>query len=368
MIDTSLSSWNFYLLFAVFQGFLVSGFIFLKRPPNKPNTYFGIIILFFTLALLHLVLEQSIQAFNSKFPIPMEFTMSYGPLAYLHIKHIKDPSRKFSTKDLLHFLPSLVFDVLFFTFAFLWIRANLDWAYSNIPLIQGIALIVAFIGMIILAIYTYMIYKELADTRPLLKEFNEVKKWLYTLIISWSSIILFFALTVPISLLFIEAFDDNSHLIYRPLQTMTALFIFILGYLYLTRYSNVLRNYRDRIAKFKISEDELDSKKKEIINALERDKLYEDPSITLARLAGHLGWPINSVSTLINDTLHTNFNDLINQYRVAAFKQIAIKPESSKYSILGLGKEVGFSSKASFYRIFKKETGMTPSEFIQSEA
>ncbi|WP_099544758.1 helix-turn-helix domain-containing protein [Maribacter sp. 4G9] len=47
--------------------------------------------------------------------------------------------------------------------------------------------------------------------------------------------------------------------------------------------------------------------------------------------------------------------------------KLADEPESQKYLIVGLGQEVDFRSKASFYRAFKKETGMTPSQFIKSQ-
>ncbi|MEO1054382.1 MAG: helix-turn-helix transcriptional regulator [Bacteroidota bacterium] len=368
MLDTSLSSSNFYFLIAVAQGIVLSLLIIFNRPRRKPNTYLGVLIFLFSLALLHLILEESIHAFNSKFPVPMEFSWAYGPLAYLHILHIKDPLRKFKRKDLLHFLPCLIFDVLLFTISFVYIGNNMDWAQQNIPLIQSIALSIISLSIVQLAIYSYFIYKESVDTKPVLKEFGQVRRWLSSLILSWCIVIAFFIIAIPIGLMFIEELDENSEWLYKPLGAIETLMIYILGYLYLMKYSKVIGDYMDKVSKFKFSANELDDKKNEILEALRQQELYKDPKITVAKLAGHLGWPINSVSKLINETLQTNFNDLINQFRVSAFKQLAVTPDSKKYSILGLGQEVGFSSKASFYRVFKKETGMTPSEFMKSQA
>ncbi|MCE7991167.1 MAG: helix-turn-helix transcriptional regulator [Roseivirga sp.] len=338
------------------------------RTRNIPNSYIAILILLFSISLLHLVLESSIHAFNSKFPFPMEFGFSYGPLAYLHILHIKNPMRRFMKKDLLHFIPTLVLEIILFITLALYARANMDWVYANIPLIQTISLSMYGLAIIQFSIYTYLIHRESKDTQSVLKDFVRVRKWLAALVTSWIIVIGFLTIAVPIALLFVAQLDDNSAWLYIPLGVIMSLWIFVIGYLYLIKYAEIITNYMDKVKRFKFSKDEFNNKKDQLINALTQDELYKDPKLTVAKLAGNLGWPINSVSTMINESLQTNFNDLINQHRIAAFKQLLLEPESNKYSIVGLGQEAGFSSKASFYRAFKKETGMTPSDFIKSQS
>ena len=367
MLDTSLDSTNFYFLLAVFQGLVLSVLIFFQRPLSKPNTYLALLLFLFSLALLHNLLESSIHAFNVKFPVPMDFALAYGPLAYLHILHIKDPLRKRRLTDLLHFIPTIAIDVFVFTGSFLYLAENMEWAYANIPLIQSIAVYFSLLDVIQLSIYTFLIYRQAQDTKLVLKDFAMVKAWLSWLVLSWCLVIGFMVIAIPLSLIFIAQLDDNSEWIYIPMATLKAIWIFLLGYLFLLRYSKVVHSYMNRIGKFSFNGNELNQKKETLLKAFENDGLYADPNITVAKLAGHLGWPINSVSKLINDALHTNFNDLINGYRVRAFKTKILEPGSERYSILGIGQEVGFSSKASFYRVFKKETGMTPSEYVKSQ-
>ena len=98
MIDTSLDTSNFYFLIAVIQGFVLSLLIFFRQPPRVLHRLLGILIFLFSLSLLHLILEESIHAFNGRFPIPMDFGMAYGPLAYFHVLLIKNPKRKFLKK------------------------------------------------------------------------------------------------------------------------------------------------------------------------------------------------------------------------------------------------------------------------------
>ena len=366
MLDTSLNSSNFYFLLAVFQGVILTFIIIFRSPIRRSNVFFGLLLLLFSLSLLHLILEESISGFNTKFPIPMEFSLSYGPLAYLHILYIKDPKRVFLKKDLLHFLPSLLLDGVFFTTTFLYIKTHLDWAYENIPLIQSIALVISFLGAIQLSIYTYFIYRESIEAKRMLKQFQKIKKWLNYLITLWSVLIGFLVLAVLIGLIYIDDLDDNSALIYKPLGVIISLSIYLLGYQYALKYAKLVENYSERISKFSFSEEELERRKDQLLHVLKEQKIYNDSNLTIAKLANHLNWPINSLSNVVNESLYTNFNDLINHYRIEAFKELAFEQESQKYSIVGLAQEVGFRSKASFYRAFKKETGLTPSQFIQS--
>jgi AraC-like DNA-binding protein len=172
---------------------------------------------------------------------------------------------------------------------------------------------------------------------------------------------------LPVALFNLDKLDESSYLIYKPFGMLIGLYIYVLGYLYLLKYSKSVETYTGRISKFKFPHPDLMEKKDQIIKALKEGKLYQDPTLTVAKMAEYLGWPINSLSSVINETFDTNFNDLINQYRVQAFKEKALHPDSHKYSILGLGQEVGFQSKASFYRAFKKETGMIPTDFLKSQ-
>lgn len=368
MLDTSLDSPNFYFLQAVFQGLILTILLLGSKSNIKPNTYFAILLFLFSTSLLHLILESSIHAFNARFPIPMDLSFAYGPLAYLHIIHIKNPLRKFKPIDSLHFLPALILDVLLYTGAFLYLGANMEWAYANIPLIQTIALYVSFLSLIQFSIYTYFIYKESNETKFVLRDYAEVRKWLSTLVISWILVIGFLMIVIIISLIFIADLDNNSAWVYYSLGITISLWIFVMGYLYLLKYADRIKKYMDKVSKFKFSSDELNKKKNQLLEAIDKSELYKDPTLTVAKLAGYLNWPINTISLLINETMNTNFNDLINQYRIAAFKEKCMMHDSKKYSILGLGQAVGFSSKTSFYRIFKNETGMTPSEYIKSKS
>jgi AraC-like DNA-binding protein len=364
MIDTSLHSSNFYFLLAVFQGIVLSALILFKPHRKKPDLFFGILIFLFSLSLLHIILEESIHAFNARFPFPLDFGFSYGPLAYLHVLYIKNPTRTLQRKDFLHFLPSLLLDGLFFSIFFSYCRTNMEWALQNIALIQTIALSIAILGLLQLIAYTYLMVKESRATPGFPKEFAKVRNWLTYIISTWVTLIVFLLIAISISLLYIEKLDDNSELFYKPLGAIVALCIYVLGYLYLIKYSKVIQNYIRKVGNFKYSIEELAEMKSQLLKAIEQEEYYKDPKITVAKLAREMNWPINKLSVIINDVLQTNFNDLINHYRISAFKEKILAPTSQKYSIEGIAQDIGFKSRASFYRAFKKKTSLTPSEFL----
>lgn len=97
------------------------------------------------------------------------------------------------------------------------------------------------------------------------------------------------------------------------------------------------------------------------------EKLYLKNDLTLTALASRVNMPRHQVSQAINSQYDGNFFDLINDLRVQEFKRIAKDPSKKNLSLLGLAQEAGFNAKATFYAVFKKKTGMTPSEYLERE-
>ncbi len=103
-------------------------------------------------------------------------------------------------------------------------------------------------------------------------------------------------------------------------------------------------------------------------HALHDQKLYLKNDLTLTQLSLAVDIPRHQLSQAINSCYTGNFFDLINDYRVEAFKQFASLPDKKHLSLLGIAQEAGFNSKASFYSVFKKKTGMTPAEFLENQS
>lgn len=92
-------------------------------------------------------------------------------------------------------------------------------------------------------------------------------------------------------------------------------------------------------------------------------KPYLDPELTLSQLAKDLNISRSQLSQLINDGIGDNFYDFINKYRVEQVKHLMIAPEVKHLNMLGIALEAGFKSKSTFNLIFKRFTGLTPTEY-----
>jgi len=98
--------------------------------------------------------------------------------------------------------------------------------------------------------------------------------------------------------------------------------------------------------------------------AMEQDRLWLDPELNLGGLARHCGLAPKTLSAVLNQHLDKPFNQLVNEYRIAAFKTRLLQPESRELTIAGLAYDCGFNSLPTFQRAFKSLTGLTPKEFL----
>ena len=99
-----------------------------------------------------------------------------------------------------------------------------------------------------------------------------------------------------------------------------------------------------------------------LLALMEDAKPHLDPDLTLRQLADRLGVSTHNLSEVINARLDRTFHDFVNEYRVREAKRVLADPASARLTVLAVGMEAGFRSKSTFNKIFRRFTGMTPSE------
>jgi len=95
-------------------------------------------------------------------------------------------------------------------------------------------------------------------------------------------------------------------------------------------------------------------------------QLYRNKKISLASLSVELGIAKHKLSSLINNYHHLTFSDYINSFRIGSIKELLSNSETLRqYTIGMMANDAGFTSRSAFYNAFRKETGISPKEYLQ---
>lgn len=92
------------------------------------------------------------------------------------------------------------------------------------------------------------------------------------------------------------------------------------------------------------------------------DEIYK-PGFSLNELAILMDCSPRIISRAINICHKSNFHQLLNEYRIREAIKKMNEPDSNRLTIESIAESVGFKSRTSFATLFKKITGLTPSEY-----
>ena len=97
---------------------------------------------------------------------------------------------------------------------------------------------------------------------------------------------------------------------------------------------------------------------------MEEKELFRRTDLKLADLALELGTNVTYISACINGQAGISFNEFLTRYRVRYAQELMKNNPDKKLS--HIAEESGFSGERSFFRNFKKVTGVTPRQWVES--
>ncbi len=345
-----------------------------KGLPKKILTVFFVVLL---LVGLHAYANLN------EIPILYELTFIFDelciwfipPLLYVYIESIFKEHKGLLRKKAIHFLPVVSY--------FLIIAGPvLICVILEKPLFPYLAPIENFLDVIILIRDLYMVAYLLFSLRLFYSYQNAMKSnfstltesdfgWVKKMLLS-CLIVIGIDLSTTIYETFIHPVSWNTG--YATIVGMVVLIVY-LGYYGVNQSSILLPDFLigDTASKNTKSEktnhlsnatdEELEMLKTRLETVLAEKKPYLDEELTLNKLAQLVPTTDKKLSTLLNQHMNTTFYDLINSYRVIVVKEKMSSKEFESLTLLGIAFESGFKSKTSFNRIFKKVTGLSPSEY-----
>ncbi|MFE8425125.1 AraC family transcriptional regulator [Tenacibaculum sp. ZH5_bin.1] len=112
-----------------------------------------------------------------------------------------------------------------------------------------------------------------------------------------------------------------------------------------------------------LSKEDRSSYKQKILKEIEEEKIYLNHNLTQASFAKKLSLSSHHLSEVFSFEFDKNFYQLINSYRIKEAKKMLQLSTSKDHKILAVAYDSGFKSKTTFNRVFKEQTGYTPSEY-----
>lgn len=102
---------------------------------------------------------------------------------------------------------------------------------------------------------------------------------------------------------------------------------------------------------------------RDLQKAMEQEKVFLDPTISVQDLAKRLGTNRTSLSHIINTHLNQNFASLLNSYRIKEAVNLLSDPQHFDDKMEAVGEMCGYNNRQVFHAAFKKEMGITPNHF-----
>lgn len=125
----------------------------------------------------------------------------------------------------------------------------------------------------------------------------------------------------------------------------------------------IRRSSRKKIKpKVPLSEEEIEKFEK-LKASIKMSEIYKEHNPSINQIVENSGINEKDINLLFEKAGNTTLPDYINRLRVEEFKRQLKDPSNKTYTMIYLAKISGFSSRTSFYRIFKSITKITPSEY-----
>ena len=334
----------FFSALGAFNGIFLSGyFLFFHRPKKLSNYLLGILILALSLRIGKSVLLYFNPAL-SKVILQIGLTACFfiGPALFFYLKSEIENIQKFTWQ----------WKVFFVVLTSIILIAGIAFPYPKYPDIwnQYYVQIIYWEWLTFMLASLFVIRKSLKRLFFNFSKITSDEKW-------WLGI-------YGINALIFLAFFFSPHTSYILGSLIFSFSIYISAMLFLWKRKNKTKTLNTSVEKYpnkKIDNQTANDYLKKLRKVMTEKELFKSSKLKLKDLADEIEIPAHQLSQLLNDNLGKSFSNFINEYRIESACQLL--NTNHHLTLEGIGQEVGFSSKSTFYTTFKKMKGMTPSKF-----
>lgn len=295
------------------------------------------------------------------------FGFLFGPLLYLYTKSVNSKNFHFTKKNILHLVPFLLMFILtLVSFQFQSHETQLELLKTGIFGETGSVIYFIVMNSSILVYLSFTFFQIKTKDQNLKGYYSSLEKINY----NWLRLVVsaFFIMWVVDIINWVLGTLEISSLILSEFLTFTSLTInFVFANLLILKSLRLPEMEKiTEIHKYEKSPLTIQTKN-DILQRLEdlmiKENLFLNSSITLGEIADKLSVIPRYLSQVINELKGQNFYDFVNSYRIEEAKRILSDPSHNEEKILAVLFDCGFNSKSVFNTVFKKSTGITPSEY-----
>ncbi|GAB3782805.1 hypothetical protein GCM10028818_39430 [Spirosoma horti] len=302
--------------------------------------------------------------------LPIFYSFAFGPLIYFYVKSLTNSNFRFERKHGLHFLPVAIQAALYlFLTGQSYEFRNWFWATIHYPYTYSIEFDGTWLSLLIYLLLSLRLLRNYG--RYVQENFSETSQ----LTLRWLQVLLVILAVVCVQWAVELVLRDVFHSFYQYDYSywLLCLLLIVLGVAGLKQGNLANVHFKNDavagmpLSPIKVAVDVNPDHVARIRQAMDNDKLYLNPTLTLTELAQHVDLNPKVVSQVINAGIGKSFNDFVNDYRVSEVKQRLRSNDLARLTLLGIALESGFNSKTTFNRIFRQHTGQSPSEFAQPD-
>lgn len=301
-------------------------------------------------------------------PILSSSFLLINPAFYLYVRSLIKPGFSLHWSQLLHLAPFIIFEVIsYMVYKPFSLEAFFSYRFTHwYGYVFSAATVASWFFYNTASTRMLHIFRKGLTNEFSTIESNRKLSWVFFIVVFYN----LYCLLVIISALIVLIFKVNFLLPHIVNYSALLALVYILGFYGLRQLRIYRQPVQEELSEEKYRNSLLSDEKKKSIRALlfkyfDEKKPFLNPELNLSLLSQNLGIPKHHLTEVLNMEIGRNFYSFVNEYRVEEVKKMLADP-ANKFSIEAIGYECGFSSKSTFFTVFRKFTGVTPDQYRNS--
>jgi len=361
------------LYIGISQSFFAGLLIATRKPFTTANRIMTAWVFLFCIEMIFALLNHTVLEMYA-FPF---ISFTYGPLLYLYVRHMANPSQRFHPWHALHFVPFFVFFAVSVIFRNISIFDDLS-GFFTIDRFTPLRIVYSVCFFLSVTVYSILSFIQIRRHQARLRDIVSFTSEKMTL--NWLKILSITFYVGYIGMFILGGIGIIAGLIPFDPYILTFIFIafFSFAYSFYAIRQPEIMDYpvtaredsvyvaqpgAEKYAKSGLRKEQAEEYLTRLLNYMEDEKPYLDGDLTIHDLSHKTGIPRHFITEVLNEKYGRNFFTFINEYRVREVISRINDPRYQHYTIIAIAFDAGFNSKSTFNTIFKAYSGKTPSEY-----